>query len=74
MTEPSALSDSALLARSHQWRLRAARGMFRAHELARAHEDEVQRRFGGKTTMQGPLDDTPRKAPKLPLWRRFFGG
>jgi len=74
MTEPSALSDAQLLARSHQWRLRAARGMPQAQALARALEEEIQIRFAGKTTLHGPLDDTPRKAPKQPLWRRFFGG
>lgn len=66
MTEPSALSDAQLLARSHQWRLQAARGMIRAQALARAHEEEIQIRFAGKTTLQCPLDGTPR-TPKQPL-------
>lgn len=54
MTEPSALSDTQLLGRSHQWRLRAARGMAGEQAVARSHEEEIQIRFAGKSTLQSP--------------------
>jgi len=70
MKELRALSDAKLLARAHRWRLHAARGVALASQRARAHEDEVQRRFAGKT-VPGPLEIPPRPPRKRSLWQRL---
>ncbi|MEJ8859110.1 hypothetical protein WKW79_31380 [Variovorax robiniae] len=55
MTEPSALSDSQLMARAHLWRRKSMMGSRDAAEYARAHEIEMRRRLGATTTMDAPL-------------------
>jgi hypothetical protein len=69
MTEPSALSDKELMARAHQWRRQSLLGARNASAMARAHEIEMRRRFGGATTMSAPLADLQ---PKRRDWWRLW--
>ena len=70
MTEPSALSDKELMARAHQWRRQSLLGSRSASAMARAHEIEMRRRFGGATTMSAPL--AVAKPTRRHIWWRFW--
>ncbi|WP_213955399.1 hypothetical protein [Variovorax sp. dw_954] len=67
MTEPSALSDSQLMARAHLWRRKSMMGSRDAGSIARAHEIEMRRRLGGATTMGAPL--AQGRAQRRKWWR-----
>lgn len=68
--DPRALSNQELIAATSHYRILVAKGVAGADETARAHEDEMTRRFGGHTTLRAPMgDDFEDTRP----WWRFWG-
>lgn len=63
-----ALSDRRLMEATSRCRSEASGGAPESARIAREHEDELTRRFGGATTMAATLDDDPG-LPKRPWWR-----
>lgn len=68
--EVAALSDHELVAATSRWRTRASSGNADACRVAREHEDEMNRRFGGATTMPAPFAGGLHSADK-PWWKRW---
>ena len=70
MTHPGDLSDRELVNRAQQWRRQSLYGGSRnAGRLAREHEAEMRRRFGGGTTLSAPLTMRPLARRPRPWWR-----
>jgi hypothetical protein len=63
------LSDKELMASTALHRNLAAKGVPGAAELARQHEDEMSRRFGGETTVAAPFDEQPARPDH---WWKFW--
>jgi hypothetical protein len=72
MTEPSALTDSELMARAHLWRRHSLLGSREASVVARAYEIEMRRRLGGVTTMRAGLAASRPKKPPRSWWRLWY--
>jgi len=66
MTDPGVLPDTELMTRAHRWRYEAMHGDSDARHLAKIHEAEVRRRFGGAK------DDLQSRRLRSKPWWKFW--
>lgn len=69
ITESGELSDGELLARAHEWRREALRGVLHARGYAHELEAEMRRRFVSAATLRAPLETINATRRSRPWWR-----
>jgi len=62
------LTDQDLIAATRHWQTRRCERMSDAERVVWLYEDEMNRRFGGTTTVKSPLGSDERREAK-PWWR-----